>query len=162
MDRLTEVARLTADVKSPRRIHPDVVSGTALMVVAVVYGAMALRIPGGEGEPGPGFLPLTLAVLLAAVSLGILWGGVKKTSSEPTEATFGARPWLAALATVAYAALFQPVGFTLSTLAYSVAIARLFTHDRRMLVVVPIGVTLALFSFFRLALGVRLPPWPFG
>ncbi len=162
MDRLTEVARLTADVKSPRRIHPDVVSGGALIGVAVVYGAIALRIPGGEGEPGPGFLPLALAVLLGAVSLGILLGGVKKTPSEPTEAALGARPWLAVLATVAYAALFQPVGFTLSTLAYSAAVTRLFTDDRRMLMAVPIGVTLALYSFFRLALGVRLPPWPLG
>lgn len=156
------MARLADDGKSPRRIHPDVVSGTALMVVAVAYGAIALRIPSGQGEPGPGFLPLTLAVLLGAVSLVILLGGMKKTASEPTETALGARPWLAVLATVAYVALFQPVGFTLSTLAYSAAVTRLFTHDRRMLVVVPIGVTLALFAFFRLALGVRLPPWPLG
>ena len=155
------MARLTADKKSPGRIHPDVMSGAALIGVAVVYGAIALRIPGSEGEPGPGFLPLALAVLLGATSLGILLRGVKKASSEPTEAT-GGRPLLAALATVAYAALFQPVGFTLSTLAYSAAVTRLFTDDRRALVAVPIGVTLALFSFFRMALGVRLPPWPLG
>jgi putative tricarboxylic transport membrane protein len=135
-------------------------SGTVLIVVAVAYGAIALRIPGGEGEPGPGFLPLVLAALLGAVSLGIVLSGLKKESREPVKSALGARPWLAALATVAYAALFQPVGFTLSTLAYVAAVTRLFTHDRRVLVAVPIVVTLALFSFFRLALGVRLPPWP--
>jgi hypothetical protein len=31
-----------------------------------------------------------------------------------------------------------------------------------MILTVPIGVTIALFAFFRLALGVRLPPFPFG
>lgn len=162
MDCLTEVDRITSDERSPKPVHPDAVSGAVLMVVAAVYGAMALGIPGGDGEPGPGFLPLALAVLLGLVSLGILLNGLMKESGEPINSALGVRPWLAALATVAYAALFQPAGFVLSTLAYTAVVTRLFTHDRRMLVVVSIGVTLALFSLFRLALGVRLPPWPLG
>ena len=133
-----------------------------MIMVAVVYGTLALRIPGGEGELGPGVLPLALAVFLGVVSLGIVLSGLKTGSGEPVKPTHGARPWLAALATLAYAALFQPVGFVLSTLAYTAAVTRLFTRDPRALVAVPIAVALALFSFFRLALGVRLPPWPLG
>ena len=66
-------------------------------------------------------------------------------------------PSLAALATIAYAALFQPLGFVLSTLAYSGYLTSLFTEDRKLRAAVPVLVTLALFIFFRLALGVRLP-----
>ena len=131
-----------------------------MFVVAVVYGSLALGIPRGDGEPGPGIVPLALAVLLAAVSVVVAWNGMKKVSGRALTSTLGTRPLLAALATAGYAILFQPLGFVVSTLAFSAAITRLFTRDRGMLVAVPIAVTAVLFSFFRLALGVRLPPLP--
>ena len=142
------------------RLSDDVLSGGLLLLVALGYGTFALGIPAGDGEPGPGFLPLVLAVLLAALSVAIIVGGLKtRAEAAPDLRT---RPLLAALATVAYVALFQPVGFLVSTAAYSAAVTRLFTQDRRMLVAVPVGVTVALFAFFRLALGVRLPPGLLG
>lgn len=193
MDRLTHVSHHFTDARETRRIHRDTWSGAVLIAVAAAYGVAALRIPAGDGEPGPGFLPVALALLLGVVSLVILWRGATSAAdeSEPSrgyedvvdgaaeaeaeaeeeeeeeekeeeETSARARSWLAALATVAYAALFQPLGFAVSTLAYAAALTRVFTRDRRMLFAVPIGVTLALFAFFRLALGVRLPPWPFG
>ena len=148
------------------RLNDDVRSGGVLLAVAIGYGVVALRIPSGDGEPGPGFLPLVLAVLLAALSVSIVVRGLKPTTVSPAtgrpDDDLGPRRWLAALATVAYVALFQPLGFLVSTVAYCAALTWLFTRDRRMLVAVPVGVTAALFVLFRLALGVRLPPGPFG
>lgn len=152
-------------------LRDDVVSGGVLLLVAVAYGVGATRIPSQAGEPGPGFMPMALAALLAALSVAIVVGGLRRRGDtdvdggEPTEDEPGsagsrsreAKPWLASIATIAYAALFQPLGFVLSTLAYSGYLTSLFTEDRKLRVSVPICVALALFVFFRVALGVRLP-----
>ncbi len=146
-----------------RLLRDDVVSGGVLLLVAVAYGAGATRIPSQAGEPGPGFIPLALAILLAALSVAIVVGGLRRSAhSEEVDGTAGAegepaKPWLAAIATLAYAALFQPLGFALSTLAYSGYLTSLFTEDRKVRAAVPVFVALALFVFFRVALGVRLP-----
>ena len=156
-------------------VRDDVVSGGVLLLVAVAYGAGATRIPGQAGEPGPGFMPLALAVLLAALSVAIVVRGLRRgahtevaedepagpartvSPSRGARSRDGAKPWRAAIATMAYAALFQPLGFALSTLAYSGYLTSLFTEDRKLRAAVPIFVALALFVFFRVALGVRLP-----
>ena len=145
-----------------------------MLVVAVAYGVVALGIPGGDGEPGPGALPIALAILLAGLSVWILARGfcaasgrgsgeeTETVAGEAAEKTHRGRAWLAALATLAYVAFFQPLGFMVSTLAYTTVLAWLFGPDQRVFVAVPVGVTVALFVFFRLALGVRLPLGPFG
>ena len=56
----------------------DVVSGGVLLLVAVAYGLGATRIPSQAGEPGPGFMPMALALLLAALSLAITVGGLRR------------------------------------------------------------------------------------
>lgn len=162
MDRLTDTPEASSLPSGLGGIPGDVVSGGVLLAVALGYGAAALRIPGQDGEPGPGFLPLVLAVLLAALSVWIISSGLR--SAEPAEVETPDRgprwtsgPWLAGLATVLYVALFQPLGFVLSTLAYSGAVTSLFTGDRKLRFMVPALVTLALYLFFRVALGVRLP-----
>jgi putative tricarboxylic transport membrane protein len=133
-----------------------------LLAIAFGYGAAALRIPGQDGEPGPGFLPLGLAVLLAGLSVWIIWSGLRSAEPAGVETPDGgprstSGPCLAGLATVLYVALFQPLGFVLSTLAYSGAVTSLFTRDGKLRFIVPALVTLALYLFFRVALGVRLP-----
>ena len=111
-----------------RAAHPDVVSGGFLLVVAVAYGVFALEIPRGDGEPGPGAMPIALAVLLAGLSAWILAQGLRAASDlgseseedrgavegqgaeEETTAIAGqgaesvhrGRAWLAASATLAY------------------------------------------------------------
>ena len=154
----------------------DAWSGALLLALAAAYGLAAGTIGPGDGEPGPGFVPSVLAKLLAALAVWIIASGLRQArgtdddapetppaeAARPTGRGAPVRSWLAALASVAYVALFQPLGFVPSTLAYAAALAGLFTRDRRYLVTVPVGVTLALFVFFRLALGVRLPAGLFG
>jgi len=144
----------------------DIASGGVLLLVALAYGVGATRIPAQVGEPGPGFMPLIFAVLLAALAIAIIVGGAKNGVSSGAKRHGSAsgeglaaarRPWLAALATVVFAALFQPLGFVLSTLGYCGYLTSLFTEDRKRRVAVPVSVVAVLFVFFRLALGVRLP-----
>ena len=172
MDRLTQTPS-GGDAHAPQLPQAgsgrdDVASGGVLLLVALAYGAGATRIPAQVGEPGPGFIPLTLAGLLAALAIAIIVGGVKNGagrgakgngSSGGAGGVFAAagRPWFAAPATIVFAALFEPLGFVVSTLGYSGYLTSLFTEDRKHRVAVPVFVVTVLFVFFRLALGVRLP-----
>lgn len=114
---------------------------------------------------------MTLAGLLGALALSVLVGGLRSSGRAEPPATRtpsaprreeSRGPWLAALATILYAALFQPLGFALSTLAYSAVLTALFTDERKLRLGVPVLVTAALYLFFSAILGVRLPPGLFG
>ena len=69
---------------------------------------------------------------------------------------------LAVIATLAYVALFQPLGFAVTTVAYSAVLAWLFGRDSRALIAGSVAITIGLFVFFRVVLGVRLPTGLFG
>ncbi len=138
----------------------DIVSGAVLLALALLYGASALRLPAGGEDPGPGFLPLVLAACLAGLSGWILVRGLRGLSGEPMGAgpgSRGPRPWIAIGLTLAYAVAFQPLGFVVATLGYTAGVAALFTRSRRGILLVPPTVTILLYLFFRVALGVRLP-----
>ncbi len=62
----------TAPVKALQKIHLDVVSGAVLFVVALVYYAGTRNLPAGQGEPGPAFFPILLALVLGGLGLSIL------------------------------------------------------------------------------------------
>ncbi len=70
----------------------------------------------------------------------------------------GLRSGIAIALTLGYAAAFEPLGFLVSTLLYTGLLAALFTRRRHPMWIVPLATTLALYLFFRVALGVRLPP----
>jgi hypothetical protein len=150
--------------------HPDVLSGAALLFVAAGYGYIALGIPSGEHDPGPRFLPIVLAAALGGIAVFIIVsslravgaGATPPTPAGPTEVhrrEFAAwtRPLLAAVMTAAYAWSLQPLGFAVSTVAYVAAITAMLSTARTQLLIVPPLVTLALYVFFDVALGVRLP-----
>jgi hypothetical protein len=149
--------------------HPDVLSGGVLFALAAGYGSFALRIPAAAREPGPRFVPIGLAIVLAVMALRILVSGLRAsratgdpsaesaTASDRVTAASWRRPGLAAAMTVLYAAALQPLGFAPSTLAYVAGVTALFSAERWLLIVVPLLVTSALYLFFDVALGVRLP-----
>ncbi len=151
-----------------KKVHPDVFSGAVLLGVAVAYGWGALGIPHVDGEPGPRFLPFMLALTLGVLSIWIMAGGLRAARVEPTQpepepgagrsaASIWGRPAVAASITAVYAVALTPIGFALSTLIYAAGVTSLFTGDRRYLLTVPPLVTLVLYVFFGVALGVSLP-----
>ena len=98
----------------------DRVSSFVLVVFALVAvnEARKLRL-GSLSSPGPGFVPLCLAVALALVGMILLWHALREPESPALPAEPGAR-WksvvsLAAL--VAYTFALEPVGFVLATAA---------------------------------------------
>lgn len=152
-------------------VHRDVASGAGLAAVAVAYLGSTLRMPEGQGEPGAGFLPMVLSVALLVLGLVTLIGGAasSRMTGAPTDVAVEGQPaeakngWQAVGLTLAYVILFEPLGFVLSTLAYTFGVTKLFQRTPSMLpLVVPPLCTLAVYLFFRVGLGARLPGGPFG
>lgn len=68
-----------------------------------------------------------------------------------------ARAWTVIGLTIAYAALFQLLGYVLATLLYTAAVAERFGANRRTILVLAPCATLLIFLLFRVILGARLP-----
>jgi putative tricarboxylic transport membrane protein len=147
-----------------------------LVVIGVAVIFLALRVPPGvQTDPlGPQAFPLGLGAAIAACGLllgvvavlGDRWtasAAVLIESSAADDATEGGllSPWRlvgAVVATAAYIAAFEPLGYLLATPGYLMAI--LLLHDgarARALLTVPVLVTLVLYAAFRFGLLIPVP-----
>ena len=130
---------------------PDVVSGLALALLAVVYYV------GSRGLPeGPAFFPRLLSgallVLGATIALRALRKGTRPQRCETT-------PWPLALVglTVAYALTFTQIGFLASTFAYTAGVSFLLGQRGVRLVVLAGVTTFSIYALLGLGLGALLP-----
>lgn len=96
----------------------DRVAAIALLILAAAAAWQSRLLPFGDlSQPGPAAWPLTLALLLAALSLAIFLGG---GASTPLRALHWGEKWhaLAVLGAVAFAAAaLETLGFRLAILA---------------------------------------------
>lgn len=142
--------------------HADTRSGAVLAAVAIAYLVGTIGLVSDPVDAGPGLLPVVLGVLLFIFAVIILARGRRSAATAPP-APVGAheRPrksWLAAVLTLLYVLAFHPLGFAASTLAYTFSMTFLFKGDRpKYLLLVPPLSTVAIYLFFRVALGARLP-----
>lgn len=143
-----------------RRIHGDVLSGSALLLLAATYFVAARELPEGRDEPGPAFFPLLLSIVLAILALALLIEGLRASRFERLHDL--GRPLLAIGLSALYVAAFEKLGFILSTWLYSLAVTSMFRRDRRLLLLtVPTLSTVAIYLLFEIGLGLRFPRGPF-
>jgi hypothetical protein len=153
-------------------VQRDLGSGGLLLALSAVYYLGTRNLAVGRGEPGPAFFPILLSAALFIIGLAILVNGVRSTpgpapraKGEDQEQREGGveKVWAAVAITVLYVWLFVPLGFVLSTLAYTFGVTFLFRGDQpRLLFTVPPLCTLVIYLFFRVGLGARLPSGLFG
>jgi len=130
---------------------------------------MMTRLPEirGGGGVGPGFFPTilgTLLFILAAVQTFITAGDRHRAKSGAEEVTFGAalrgssRAVILILSIIAYALLFNIVGFPVMTFLMVFAMGILLERtDVRFKVLFALGFTVFAWIIFRLMLGIPLP-----
>ncbi|HEY4908655.1 MAG TPA: tripartite tricarboxylate transporter TctB family protein [Methylomirabilota bacterium] len=143
----------------------DRVSSFVLVVFALVGVNEARKLRFGTlSSPGPGFVPLCLAVALALVGCLLLWRALREPESPEPSAEPGAR-WksvvsLAAL--VAYTFALEPLGFVLATAALLFFFFRVLDGQRWWVALASaVAVSMLSYLVFARALHVRLPegPW---
>jgi uncharacterized protein YggT (Ycf19 family) len=144
-----------------RRSLPDVLGGGIFVLIggAFVVGSLGYEL-GTPLRMGPGYFPLLVGVIVAALGLAIVLKGL--IAGEVI--TFGAIPWRA-VAAIVVALLF--FGFTVERLGFvptsavSALLTTLASSRVRPLraVLVAAGLTVASTLIFVVGLQLRLPLW---
>ena len=143
----------------------DRVSSLVLVVFALlaVNEARKLRL-GTLTSPGPGFVPLCLAVALTLVALLLLWHALREpaTAAPPAEPGERWKPVASLVALAAYTFALEPLGFVLATAALLFFFFRVLDGQRLwMALASAVVVSVLSYLIFARALHVRLPegPW---
>lgn len=147
-----------------RGLRSDQVSGLLLLALALYVGWMNRVYPIGTlSEPGPGYVPLLLAIFMGAMGLLVAVCGGKSTPLAVMEWT-EARRAIALLIACAVAA------YALERLGYRITIAALMVFflgvmERRkpwLVALVGAGFSFATYYVFATLLRVPLPVSPWG
>jgi hypothetical protein len=149
---------------TPRRLRSDQVAGLMLIALAVYVGWMNRVYPLGTlQEPGPGYVPLILAIFLGVMGLLVVMGA---RHSVPLSAIDWRERWraLAILVACAFAA------YGLERLGYRITMAALLVFflgalERKhpaQVAAVALGFSLATYYLFATLLRVPLPVSPWG
>ena len=147
-----------------RGLRSDQVSGLMLVVLALYVWWMNRAYPiGSLSEPGPGYVPLLLAIFMGAMGLLVALSGGK---SMP----LAAMEWTEAKRAVALLIACGVAAYALERLGYRITMAALLIFflgvmERRkpmMVAMVGIGFSLVTFYLFATLLRVPLPVSPWG
>ena len=156
---------MSEEVASSRRsLRSDQVSGLLLLALALYLAWMNRAYPIGTlSEPGPGYVPLLLAVFMGAMGLLVALSGGKSTALAALE-------WTEAKRAIALLVACGVAAYALERLGYRITMAALLVFflgvmERRnpmMVVLVGVGFSLITYYVFATLLRVPLPVSPWG
>lgn len=134
------------------------VFGVCLLVFscAGIWIGWDLQAPVSYEPIGPRAFPLLVLSLLAVCALALMFGGGGTPTVGPPRAVLG-RIGLLFGVLLAYALLFEKLGFVIATALATIPIARAFGGTWRAAVVGGVGLGIGLFLFFDRLLDVVLP-----
>lgn len=141
------------------RVQRDVVAGAIFIAVALGFGWEATNYPLGRAlKMGPGFIPLTLAVVMAVLGILVAAAGLKKNEAAEPEPV----PWKAILLVLAALGAFgfggPRLGLVPTTFLCSFVIALASTRNgARAALAIAACLSAVAWAVFKLGLGVSLP-----
>lgn len=156
---------MSEEVASSRRsLRSDQVSGLLLLALALYLAWMNRAYPIGTlSEPGPGYVPLLLAVFMGAMGLLVALSGGKSTALAALE-------WTEAKRAIALLVACGVAAYALERFGYRITMAALLVFflgvmERRnpmMVVLAGVGFSLITYYVFATLLRVPLPVSPWG
>lgn len=156
---------MSVEVASSRRsLRSDQVSGLLLLALALYVAWMNRAYPIGTlSEPGPGYVPLLLAVFMGAMGLLVALSGGKSTALAALE-------WTEAKRAIALLVACGVAAYALERFGYRITMAALLVFflgvmERRnpmMVVLAGVGFSLITYYVFATLLRVPLPVSPWG
>jgi putative tricarboxylic transport membrane protein len=151
-------------MQSRRRFGPDRWAGASIAALGACVAWASAEYPFGTlGEPGPGMLPLALAVVLAAFGLVLALGDVVRPAERRISFADLPHALVILLVLAAAAGLIERIGYRLTVLAVFVFLAAA-VERRNVFAALAIGLGLAFGSFHLIndVLRVPLPVGPWG
>ena len=148
-----------------RQLRSDQVSGLLLVALALYVGWMNRVYPTGTlAEPGPGYVPLLLALFIGVMGLLVALSGGKSMPLAALE-------WTEARRAVALLIACGVAAYALERLGYRITMAALIVfflgvmERRKPLMVVLVGGGFSLVTYYLFATLLRVPlpvsPWGF-
>jgi putative tricarboxylic transport membrane protein len=142
----------------------DKIGSVVCLVIAGIALWQSMMVPMGNiRQPGPGFLPFWVGVILALLS-GVLWfeASFRKPAAEPVRFLSGEGKWpyviAAGIALLIYTFLLEPLGFIISTFLLLIFLLRVIGKQKWWVGVTgSILVTFFTHLIFKVALKVQLP-----
>ncbi|MDK2887982.1 tripartite tricarboxylate transporter TctB family protein [Desulfofundulus salinus] len=134
----------------------DVVSGSLLFLFSVWFFMAARSLPAGSGSSmPPGYFPAFLAVVLAFLSLLVVFKGIRESDTEYEKKDHKTVCLLVSLLIV-YIILFKYMGFITSTIIYLTA-AMILLKAGKLIKIIPVAVVIALAVYFIFSKGFHIP-----
>lgn len=148
----------------PRRVRPDQVAGVVTVLLSLYVGFAAREYPFGTiAEPGPGFLPVLLAIVLGAFGLILAISGSVRAGRQ--HIAFDDLPHAAIIliALGAAALAMERVGYRI-TIAVMLSVFLALIERRNVIAALVISAVMAFGSFYLInnVLRVPLPLGPWG
>lgn len=154
--------------KTTGKKKADTITAIILLVFSGYMIAESLTMAiSSEYGPGPGMFPLGLGIMLAALSLALLWDGLNPRVKDKPSKFQNKKGLLSAgllvLGLIGYALFIPKLGYLLTTFLLVMFLMSVVARDKiRTSLITAICVTLLLFLIFDVGLGVHLPKGPFG
>ncbi len=145
-------------------LRGDQVSGLVLLALALYVGWMNRVYPVGTlSEPGPGYVPMLLAIFLGAMGLIVALRGGSSTPLKEMEWTEAGRAALILIGCGVAVFAFERLGYRITIAALLVFFLGVLERRKPMMVVtVSFGFSLLSFYVFAKLLRVPLPVSPWG
>ncbi len=148
-----------------RQLRSDQISGLMLLALALYVWWMNRAYPIGTlSEPGPGYVPLLLAIFMGAMGLLVALNGGK---SEP----LATMEWTEAKRAIALLLACSVAAYALERLGYRITMAALLVfflgvmERRKPMIVALVGVGFSFITYYLFATLLRVPlpvsPWGF-
>ena len=149
---------------SPRRLREDQVSGLMLLALAVLVGWQNRTYPlGSLQEPGPGYVPLLIAIFLGLTGLLIAVRGAGSKALAEMQWPEAKRAALILLACGAATYALEEIGYRITIAALLIFFLGVLER-RKPMAVAMVAIVFSLLSFYLLGdvLRVPLPRGPWG
>jgi hypothetical protein len=146
----------------------DLVSSLFFSVCGLLIAVGSLSMPIGRlGEPGPGFLPLFIGILMGILSIALFIRSYRAGISEKKAFWIDRKQWpkvfTTILALMIYAFALRGLGFALVTLLLLVFLFKVIGElSWRVSIIGPLLTTSFFYLVFKVWLEVQLPEGPFG
>lgn len=147
-----------------RRLREDQLSGLMLLALAILVGWQNHAYPlGSLQEPGPGYVPLLIAVFLGLTGLIIAVRGAGSKAVAEMQWSEAKRATMILLACSVATYALEPIGYRIAIAALLVFFLGVLER-RKPLAVVTVAIAFSLLSFYLLGdvLRVPLPRGPWG
>ena len=153
-----------ASATGGRQLRSEQVSGLLLVALALYMWWMNRAYPVGSlSEPGPGYVPLLLAVFMGVMGLLVALSGSKSMPLVAMEWTEAKRAVALLLACGVAAYALERLGYRITMAALMIFFLGVMERRKPMMVAtVGIGFSLATFYVFATLLRVPLPVSPWG